>query len=68
MPAERRFGMDHEHYDWSPRTLNGDEMDESQIYVRVQSPGRPVVVLVVHPESTRAGVHGNWGDPPHPLF
>ena len=23
MPAERRFGMDHEHYDWSPLTTRG---------------------------------------------
>ena len=23
MPAERRFGMDHEHYDWSPLTKRG---------------------------------------------
>ena len=23
MPAERRFGMDHEHYDWSPLNTRG---------------------------------------------
>ena len=23
MPAERRFGMDHEHYDWSPLSTRG---------------------------------------------
>ena len=23
MPAERRFGMDHEHYDWSPLAKRG---------------------------------------------
>src|SRR5919197_377225 len=23
MPAERRFGMDHEHYDWSPMVKRG---------------------------------------------
>ena len=23
MPAERRFGMDHEHYDWSPIVKRG---------------------------------------------
>ena len=49
MPAERQFGMDHEHYDWSPLSRRG----------RLQWPeARGAVCVLINLE------HTEWSPPP----
>src|SRR5207237_10830286 len=49
MPAERRFGMDHEHYDWSPMIKRG--------VLRWPEQARVALCVVVNLE------HTEWSPP-----
>src|SRR6266446_5770798 len=49
MPAERRFGMDHEHYDWSPMVKRGT--------LRWPEQARVALCVVVNLE------HTEWSPP-----
>ena len=65
MPAERRFGMDHEHYDWSPITTRGVLRWPEQARVALC-----VIVNLEHMEwsppegSWTAPLPGGWGHRP----
>ena len=50
MPAQRRFGMDHPHYDWSPLTTRG--------VLRWPDNARVALCAIINLE------HMEWSPPP----
>ena len=70
MPAERRYGMDHEHYDWSPIVTR-----EALSWPNDAKVALCVVVNLEHmewspPEGSygRAALSGGFGDRPFPDY